>query len=517
MKHLPLILAALALSVPAVQAKVYDITLTNATTYTQCQVKYRGNTTKFVGKDKKGNLQTVEVPSSRILNMREVEEEVAAPEPAPAPAPAPAAEAPAEQPAAAPEAEEGKPEEGEAATEGEAAPAEEAPAIVDDGQAQNASLRLREKLATVDAEFAALRAPSKGITRRMEFTRGRITSSLDKLDKQSLSVAELQKEFNQAGRGDFSFTVSEEQRTQYEREGKAAYKAMLIDMKEKPGARKVGGIDKFEIMRDRYQGIPEYKEAYNWYIKTLHSLDKKWTKMIANEEARRKSAQPAKKSAMAQADKQELAVLREAFAAEGENIASVWFNPRPRNMEMLRLAHNKVKDALRRNENVELNEAVGTVPSMLSQTWEAMDKARQLMVEGNLSQAEDVLKQDASFEVLNNMNKSIFPQEFSEPVKQQRKALEKEILNRKRGVTSAKQKLERAASELQRSTGSAEAQINALLEDIQREKNLEAAENTVAMEASMQDPDEEEENAETAPEGDAPAEEAPATQETEKQ
>ncbi len=525
MKSLPLILAALALSVPVVQAKVYNITLTNATTYTQCHIKYRGDTTKFIGLDKKGQQQTVEVPSIRILTMREVEEKqpepepAAAPEPTPAPAPAPAAEPQAEQEEATSEMAENKSDENAPAAEGQPAPAEAAPAEVDDAQAQNVTLHLREKLATLDAEFASLRSPSKGITNRVDFTRKRIVKSLDLLDKQSLKVAELQRAFNRAGRGDFTFThVTEEQRTQYEREGEAAYKAMLIDMKEKPGARKVGGIDKFEIMRERYQGIPQYKDAYEWYIKTLKSLEKKWAKMIEKEENRRKSAQPAKKMAMNQADDAEFDKLKDSFESEGEKFASVWFNPRPRNMAMLKFAHDKVRDALRRNSDTTLPEAVGTVPGLLKQTWEAMDKARQLMLAGQLDQAEDVIKKDAAFEMLSNLNKSIFPQDYSEPVKLQHKAIEKEILSRRRNVTSAMSKLEHAASELQRSTGSAEAQINALLEDIQREKNLDAGENTVAMETSMNEPDEDEENAEGAAEEAADdAGEAPATDESEKQ
>ncbi len=527
MNHLPLILAALALSVPVVQAKVYDITLTNATKYTQCQVKYRGKTTKFVGTDKAGKVQTVEVPSTRILNMREVEEETPEPEPAPVPAAEPQAEpAPAaaddapktegEPAPAAPAAAEGD-KSAEAAGEAPAAPAESsAPAVPENGQAQNASLRLREKLTNVDNEYKSLRAPSRALERRMNATRERIVGLLDKLDQQALKVVGLQQEFNAAGRGDFDFKlISEEQRTQYERDGKAAYDAMVIDMKEKPGARKVGGIDKFEIMRDRYQGIPEYKTAYDWYIKTLHALDKKWTKMIDNETKRRKTAPPAKKTAMATSDKAELEKLKASFEADGEDIAATWFNPRPRNMEMLKLASNKVHDALRRNEGAKLDEAVGTVPSLLKQFWEAMDNARRLMIEGQLDQAEDVLKKDASYDLLRRLNTSIFPKDYRDPIMEQRKVLEDEIRKRKRDVRGTMTKLEREAAQLERSAGSAEAQINALLEEIQREKNLDAGENTVAMEASMNEPEGEETPAEGAA-SEASATEAPAAEEPKK-
>ncbi len=503
MKHLPLILAALAFSVPVVQAKVYDITLTNAATYTQCQIKYRGSSTKFIGKDKNGKLQTLVIPSSRILNVREVEEEeeeTTTPEPPSqddAPATTDATKAPEAEPAPAEPAQdtpaEGKPAEQSQATESAPAPSENTAAEANNGQVQNATLRLREKLKDIDGQYASLRSPTKSLTRRMNFTRERIVSSLEKLDKQALKIAELQQEFNKAGSGEFNFAiVNEEQRTQYERDGAAAYKAMVIDMKETPGARKVGGIDKFEIMRDRYQGIPEYKQAYEWYLKTLHSLDNKWGKMLDNEQKRRKAYAPAKKLAMSEADERELEKLRKAFEADGEDIAAVWFNPRPRNMEMLKLANNKVHDALRRNEHATLNEAVGTVPALLRQEWEVMDKARALMMEGRLEQADDELRKDASYDLLRRLHPSIFPKDYRDPIMEQRKVLEDEIRKRTRSVRSTKTMLEREASQLERSTGSAEAQINALLEEIQRAKDLDAGENTVDMEESMAEPEGEE-------------------------
>ncbi len=513
MKHFPLILAALAFSVPSLYAKVYNITLTNADTYTQCQIKYKGSSTKFVGKNKKGEVKTLVVPSSQILTMKEVAEEKPAPAAeAPKPAPAapeavPAAEGPKAE-GDTPAASEEKKEEGAAAEEQPApAPAEGEQQAQDDGQAQNASLRLREKLTGVDNAYAELRAPSKALSRRVSVTRERIVNSLDKLDKQALTVAELQGQFNQAGHGEFTFDiVSTEQRSQYQRDGEAAYQAMVIDMNEKQGARKVGGLDKFEIMRSRYQGIPEYKQAYEKYIRTLKALDKKWTKMLATEEKRRKSAQAAKKAAMADDDEKELEALRASFEREGEDIAAVWYNPRPRNIAMLKSACNKVAGALRHNESTKLDDAVGTIPSLLNQFWEAMDNARRHMVAGELDQAEDVLKKDGSYDVLRRMRADIFPSDYREPIMEQRKKLEDEIRDRKRDSRNIKTKLEHEASALERAAGSAEAQMNALLEEIQRERDLDAGENSVAMEASMSEPEEGEAGGEAPAEAEAPAE-----------
>ncbi len=137
-------------------------------------------------------------------------------------------------------------------------------------------------------------------------------------------------------------------------------------------------------------------------------------------------------------------------------------------MEMLRLACNKVNDALRRNEGAKLDDAVGTVPGLLSQFWTAMDDARRLLMEGKLDQAEEVLDKDAAYDQLRRMHPSIFAKDYRDPIMEQRKLLEDEIRTRKRNVRNAMTKLEREASQLQRSTGSAEAQIKALLEEIAR-------------------------------------------------
>ncbi len=506
MKRLPLIIAALSLSVPLLQAKVYDITLTNATTYTQCHVKYRGSETKFIGTDEKGKVQTVVVPSSRILNMREVEEvEQPAPEPAkPAPTeifthktpatPAPSTEpAPAAGDSAAPaEPAPSGDAAGKAATPADAPAAQPEPTgeeqAVDDGQAQNATLRLRNRLAEVDAAYATLRAPSNTLQRRVSNTRERIVKSLDMLDKQALTVAELQEKFNEAGRGGYTFDiVANDQRDQFQRDGEAAYNAMVVDMKEKPGARKVGGIDKYEILRERYQGIPQFKEAHEWYLRTLHDLDRKWTKMQANEKKRRNSLQQNKKDAMEKADGEQYDELCKMIEADGEDVMKVWFNPRPRNLIMLQKALNKVK--VRLTEKNELTEDVGTVPALLEQFWQTMDQARHLMMEGQLEQADELLKNDSSNQKLSQLGRNVFPMEYRKSIQDQHKALEQEIQKRQRNTRNLKQKLEREAAQLERSTNNAEAQINLLMEEIQREQDLDSGENTVNMEESMNAPE----------------------------
>lgn len=63
--------------------QLYDITLSTAEKFTQCQIKYRGTAmTKFTGKNKKGEEVSMEVKTSSILLMKEVKPaKVAEPEP----------------------------------------------------------------------------------------------------------------------------------------------------------------------------------------------------------------------------------------------------------------------------------------------------------------------------------------------------------------------------------------------------------------------------------------------------
>ena len=126
------------------------------------------------------------------------------------------------------------------------------------------------------------------------------------MDKRALEVSKLQDDFNKAGAADYSFDkVSADQRDQYVRDGEAAYNAMVVDMKEKKRRRKVAGLDKFEILRDRYQGIPQYKQAYERYLKTLQKLKTSWTKSLEREEAARKRLVPDKRNAMEKLDERQ--------------------------------------------------------------------------------------------------------------------------------------------------------------------------------------------------------------------
>ena len=484
MKKSSLILSLLMLGINVAQAaQMYTITLTSAERYTDCTVAYKSSaTTKFTGKDKNGKQVTKEVPTSSIIMMREVTnagpvmEEI----------PTIPGEEPAEQTAPQPEA---PTAEGDTA----AAPAEgEEPAPVADGnvsqregedKAKDATLRLREMITTLDTEMAKISKPSRSLESQVGQAKRRVTSQLEDMDKRALEVARLQEEFNKAGAEDFTFDkVSHDQRTQYVRDGEAAYRAMKIDMKEKKGRRKVAGLDKFEIMRERYQGIPQYTEAYQWYVKTLYALQKKWTTMHKKEEAIRQRLQPDKRALRTRQDDAEYKDIEAKLREEGDDIAKVWVVPPTRNLKMLTNSVNKVKDAIRRNEDRPLDKEVGTVPALLEEYWAAMDEARMAMITGNLEGAQDILQKNKSYETIVRLKSYLLPNEYRAPLMEQHKEMERAIRNRGRKYADQKRQLERATAALDRMTASASAQLESAMSAVQRELDSDAGESTMEVE-----------------------------------
>ena len=505
MKKTALILSLLALSVSYLQAAEYNITLTSAERFTDCTVIYKSSSsTKFRGKDKSGKDVTKEVPTSNIIMMREIVKEEEEPEEAPAPAETPAATdaQPATTEAGA-----------EKAPEGEAKPESEEP-IADgnvaqragEDKAKDATLRLREKLANLDAIVGKISKPSRALQSQCNNVKTRITRQLPDMDKRTLEVSKLQDDFNKAGAADYSFDkVSMDQRDQYVRDGEAAYNAMVVDMKEKKRRRKVAGLDKFEIMRERYQGIPQYKQAYERYIKTLHKLQTSWTKSLEREEAARKRLVPDKRSAMDKLDERQYNELAAQLREDGDDIATVWFIPQNRNLKMLRISVNKVKDAIRRNEDRPIDKQSGTVPSLLSQFWDEMDKVRMQMVTGDLEGAEKELQSIAAFDIIRGLKRELLPTEYKQPLLDQYKDMQTEIRTRKRSYSTLKLSLERATRSLETLTANAEAQIDGALEAAQRELDSDIGENTMEVEKPKDPATAPQPGATPAPEGQQPA------------
>lgn len=473
-------LVALAFFSPLLEGRtLYDITLSNTKKYTQCAVLIESpSSTKFRGTDANGHSVTMQVKTSSILLKKAVKEDKK--EPAPQTL---------NQPSTDPQPE-SQPEPPKEPAPAQLPPAQPAPGSEALDKAQDVSLKLRERLAEVDKALAGLKKPSRSIVSICKNGKTRIERNLETIDKNALEVQELQKQFNENTMGDYQFDkVSQEERGKYEQDAMAAYKAMLADMKERRGSRKVGGLDKFELLRERYQGIPEYKQAYDWYLKTLRSLNKKWSTMLEKEQMRRKALVSEKKKAMTDADKESLEMLINRLAANGQEVTSVWFHPDPRNLEMIRTCLNKVQDALRRNNATDdLDPESGHVPDLINQFWAMMDDARAKMIAGELDEANDTIRNNNdAYQKILGLKSNLLPQEYREPLKAQYGDLQREIRDRSRSYQALKRKLERATDLLERSASNAEAQLDSMLEAIENEQNLEMEENSINLQESGED------------------------------
>ncbi len=404
------------------------------------------------------------------------------------PAPAPAAEQPAATPAEAPADDTAKQETPAATAEQPAAtteqPAQETPAQQEqrkvDEKAKDATLRLREKMTTMDTELAKITKPTRSLVSRVNSVKTRITRQLEDMDRRALKIAQLQTEFNEAKGADFTFDkISVDERDRYMRDGQAAYKAMLVDMKQKKGARKVGGLDKYEIMRKRYQGIPEYKDAHARYLRTLRKLDKNWSARLTQEQNVRKRYTPAKVKAASDMDKRQYDELVRKLQEEGEDIAKVWVIPNMRNIKMLDYCIRKVRDVLKRTERETLDPAVGTVPALINQYWEKMDDIRQSMINGELEDAEAKIKNNAALDLIMRLRKELLPDEYRIPIREQNQATRDEITKRLRNYQRLQRTLENEIATLTRITTSAEAQIDGAMDAVQEALDSDIGENSM--------------------------------------
>ena len=497
MKRTLSLFALLAMSAPLVSAAtVYTIHLSNAERFSDCTIIYRSDTTtKFKGINRNGKEVIKEIPTTSIMYMAEVERPDAPKDEQSAPTPeAPKQEATTEQPPtpapAEPEKEdEEKAGEQPAAPESDARPAPPAPqqeyhdANVHEqegtNKAKDITLRLRTDLQKIDAALADVSTPSRSLRSICDSTRQRVNSQLKNMDQLSLEVVDLQTKFNSAGIAEYQFLTKPDEREKFLHDATAAYNAMIIDMNERKSRRKIGGLDKFEIMHQRYQGAPEYKNAHARYIKTLKELHKKWSRMQFNEKNKRKKLPDTRAAAMVDSDDAEFAKMESYFQREGEDIAKIWYTPSPRNLKMLNNCINKINDNLRRNEYSELDREAGCVPELLTRYWKLMDDTRNLLVCGKLEAAEAMLTNDHTLQAITRLKATTMPQEYRKPLTDENRAMLAEIRKRIRDRRTLKTNLERKTSQLDRAVSAAESQINNALDAIEREKAMQTEDHTL--------------------------------------
>lgn len=495
-------LAILALGSAMLQAspQLYDITLNSAEKFTQCRISFESDSTiKFTGTNKKGEVVTKEVKASSILFKREVKAKAKKAEKT-----TPEVEETPET--TAPETTEAKPAEGEASAPAAEAPAESAaahaeakPTLEGPSSKEKTFDAITARLSEIDKKKDGVKSPSRTFNSRVSSTRSTIDKNLKKIEQSCTEIDTMQAEYDALSNQSYNYEiVTERDRDKYAVDGKAAYDAMVMDMNQKKNSRKIGGLDKFEELRESFQGIPEYPQAYEWYMKTLKTLERKWEKSIANITKKREKMNDNKREGLEAKDQAEYDKLERMFEEDGEHIAQVWYTPRPQNLVMLKAAKNKVEDVLRRSEHSKPLEHTGKVMDLIHSFWTSMDKARDLMVAGNFDEAKEEMEGNEDFKKITRLHKNLLPEEYKKPIQNQRADMYDELkdrINKRRNLQRSLDSKRTSLNRLAESTGN---QVDRLEEIVNQEleRQKEAAAEAAAEEAEENAEESEEETAE---------------------
>lgn len=465
--------------------QLYNITLSNSEQYTECALTIQSDTdTTFRGKDAAGKLVTKAVSNSEILQLDPIPAKPKAEK-------AKKAEAPKEEPKA-----EEKPAETPSAAEedgdGEEPAAEPEKKTAGDKGYEEIKADLDKMLAEADQRVAAITKPKFSLERRLKRLHELVEKRLPDIEKECQELAEIRKDLAEVVGEPFQFTkVTPDQRDLFVKEGKALYDAMVAEMKNKKG-RKVGGLDKFEELREGYQGLAEYKDAYRLYLETLKDLQKKWTKLRDAEDRKRAKLAGQRREAMDKEDDKEIAKVTKMLKDQNLDYDTTWVNPSPHNAKMLENCVNRVTDVLRRSDNDKKDENTGKVSDMLGKAWDDMDKAKAALDKGDAKKASDILKKSDALKSITRLNRNVFADKYRKPLLEQRQDLETAIRDCERSLQSETRRLTGATTKLERTVENLERQIESMLRDLDRETEAAARQQQEEEEEAAKAKDEEE-------------------------
>lgn len=462
--------------------QLYDITLLDNQKFTQCRISFETDSKiKFQGIDQNGKSVTKTIDKKDLFIKREATKVEAPKKDTPA-EPKAAEETKQEEtsseeaPEASdqPEAEQPQPAESQQGESTEAQPTEEEAPVLKSASAKDQTYNiLNGRLLEIQKKKAGIQNISRSAESRYDSTYSSIERAMAKLLEECTEIDTKQAEFEAISMKSFNYDiVSELDRNIYELDGTTAYQAMITDMNQKKSQRKIGGLDKFEILRESYQGIPQYPEAHKWYIKTLNSLQKKWEKDIAKEEAKREKLNRNKREEQNARDQAEFDKLAEILEKNNEHIAQVWFKPKAKNLVMLKAAKVKADDALRRNDREKKsneNESIGKVTVLINNVWISIDKARDLMVNGKLEEAKTEMDDNEDFKTLVRLPKSLLPDQYKDPIRDQRTALYNELRDRISASRTLSRSLESKRSSLIRQNDNLAKQLDRLNDILDKE------------------------------------------------
>lgn len=342
---------------------------------------------------------------------------------------------------------------------------------------QNLIHKLQQQIDEIDKQFTQINDPSSLLVGMLKSRKSRIEEYLVRINELAVDLAALQEEFNETNTGAYEFTAaSDEERFKYTIEGTAAYNAMMNDLKEKNFARKALGLNKFEAFEETFKGIEGYTEAYKIYVYNVDGLQKKWAKALATEQKKRERYNEKKLELTENADDKELEVMSRKAEAAGYNMSDAWYNPSIKNVVMLEAMTQRATRTMREIEYRKKDKAlkgIGKTSPLIVEFWAKMDEARDLMVTGNLAAAKKIIDEDPCFNNLLRLDHRLLPEEYCSPLRDESNQLKAEINKRSNSKRNLENQLENKIITLERNVGNAQSQIDAILEEIDKELALQ--------------------------------------------
>lgn len=345
----------------------------------------------------------------------------------------------------------------------------------------------RKQMAQTDQVFASLKSPSRLIQSRYPSHVEDVNTHLKKMEETKNLMEELAAKKQDIVASEYVFSiVLPEDRDKYEREGAELAKRVMSLLSAKQEASQIEGLRQFEVMRESYQGLPQYKEAYSLYQKTVSKLEKKWSGLREAMRRERQKWQQKRLDQQVEAETAQYEALARKMEAEDRNIDEDWFVPKVSNSVMLDRALDRVKRAKTSQQN-RYADSAANVPELMRKFWSSMDDCKALMAEGKYDEAIDGMSNNETYRTILGLGRYNLPENYKEDIRKQYENMREEVRRRQNELRTVSRSEQNAASTFERESQYVNTRITNMAETLDNEKEEETrrAEEAAAREAEI--------------------------------
>lgn len=330
----------------------------------------------------------------------------------------------------------------------------------------------QKRLEDLDKQVMELKDVSKSFTARYERYKKEVQERLKKAEEGQQKASELRAEYDQFLKEPYTFhTIPEEKRNEYEETGTALMNEVVALLRGKEPDQ-IAGVIKFEKVQAEYQGIPGYTAALEQYKKVTDRLEKKWSAARDRITKERQKYSPAMRQKVEDAEQAAYKRQEQKMESAGKDISRDWFVPTSTmtaNLPLLEALLQRVRAAKRAATTAPAPEA-GKVTNMLQEYWNSVDELVQQMRDGHADKAIEMLNDNKNFQDLSMTHRSCMPEQFRQDLRTQNSELKSDMRKRLNDARSRERAIQRVVSDSDRELRYAESRLDAIAEDIDREK-----------------------------------------------